>query len=218
MIPKVTYIIIAVTCLVSIPAFNNRQIIDKFIFNPFRIINLGEHYRLLSSGFIHADVMHLLFNMYSFYMFAPILETTILGPHKMVIVYLLSILGGSFFSLAVHHNHDHYRALGASGGVCGIVFSFVAMDPTWGIGIIFIPIFIPGWIFAILFVAYSSIGMKSQNSRIGHDAHLGGAFSGLVITAILFPQKIYANLPYIAAIIIFSLAIFYFSSRKDNFS
>ena len=149
---------------------------------------------MLSAGFLHADLMHLLFNMMTLYFFGPIVVEAF-GEIGFLMVYFGSILLGNIFSLYLYKNQPWYSAIGASGGVSGILFASIAMIPDLGIMFFFIPIPIPGYIFGFLYFAYSVYMMLNpkQHDNIGHAAHLGGAFFGLVYAIALQPERAIQN-------------------------
>lgn len=187
-------IIIAVTAIISFIAFNNQQLFEKYKFNVGAILQKKEYIRLLSAGFLHADLMHLLFNMMTLYFFGPIVVQAF-GEIGFLMVYFGSILLGNIFSLYLYKNQPWYSAIGASGGVSGILFASIAMIPDLGIMFFFIPIPIPGYIFGFLYFAYSVYMMLNpkQHDNIGHAAHLGGAFFGLVYAIALQPERATQN-------------------------
>lgn len=187
-------IIIAATALISYFGFNNPQFFEKYKFNVGAILNRKEYIRLISAGFLHADLMHLLFNMMTLYFFAPIVVQAF-GGVGFLAVYFGSILLGNLFSLYLYKNQYYYSAIGASGGVSGILFASIAMIPNIGIYFFFIPIPIPGFIFGLLYFAYSVYSMLNPRAsdNIGHAAHLGGAFFGLVYAVALQPVRAIEN-------------------------
>ena len=187
-------IIITVTAIISFIAFNNQQLFEKYKFNVGAILQKKEYIRLLSAGFLHADLMHLLFNMMTLYFFGPIVVEAF-GEIGFLLVYFGSILLGNIFSLYLYKNQPWYSAIGASGGVSGILFASIAMIPDLGIMFFFIPIPIPGYIFGFLYFAYSVYMMLNpkQHDNIGHAAHLGGAFFGLVYAIALQPERAIQN-------------------------
>lgn len=191
---SILLIIIAVTAIISFIAFNNQQLFEKYKFNVGAILQKKEYIRLLSAGFLHADLMHLLFNMMTLYFFGPIVVEAF-GEIGFLIVYFGSILLGNIFSLYLYKNQPWYSAIGASGGVSGILFASIAMIPDLGIMFFFIPIPIPGYIFGFLYFAYSVYMMLNpkQHDNIGHAAHLGGAFFGLVYAIALQPERAIQN-------------------------
>lgn len=191
---SVLLIVIAATAVFSFIAFNNQALFEKYKFNVGAILQRKEYIRLLSAGFLHADLMHLLFNMMTLYFFGPIVVEAF-GITGFLIVYFGSILLGNIFSLYLYQNQAWYSAIGASGGVSGILFASIAMIPDLGIYFFFIPIAIPGYIFGFLYFAYSVYMMLNpkHNDNIGHAAHLGGAFFGLVYAVGLQPERAVQN-------------------------
>jgi Uncharacterized membrane protein (homolog of Drosophila rhomboid) len=158
-------IIITVTAIISFIAFNNQQLFEKYKFNVGAILQKKEYIRLLSAGFLHADLMHLLFNMMTLYFFGPIVVEAF-GEIGFLMVYFGSILLGNIFSLYLYKNQPWYSAIGASGGVSGILFASIAMIPDLGIMFFFIPIPIPGYIFGFLYFAYSVLyDAESETTR-----------------------------------------------------
>jgi membrane associated rhomboid family serine protease len=199
-------VVIAATVYSSYRGFSSPAYLERYIFSPEHILRDKQYYRLVSSGFLHADWMHLLFNMYSLYSFGSIIEL-VFGAPTFLAIYFASILGGSGLSLYLHRKHD-YRALGASGGVCGIIFACIFLVPGSSVRIFLLPIDIPAYIYAILFMGISYFGIKHKIGNIGHDAHLGGAIIGLLIATVLHPWIISLN-PLLYAVVM-SLAVVLF--------
>jgi len=187
-LPIVTLVTILITVLVSLRAFKDEWLRDKFIFNPEAILLFKEWYRLISSGLLHLDVNHLLWNMVTLFLFGHSIEDAF-GASVFLLIYLGSILGGSLLSLWLHRHHE-YRALGASGGVCGMLFAWILLFPGGSVYMFFIPIGIPGWLYAIAYLAYSFFAMKHGWSNVGHDAHIGGAVIGLLLAAVIEPGAV----------------------------
>ncbi|MBW8360448.1 MAG: rhomboid family intramembrane serine protease [Weeksellaceae bacterium] len=202
-------IVIAVTAIISFIAFSNQPLFEKYKFNVGAINNNKEYIRLLSAGFLHADMMHLLFNMMTLYFFGPIVIQAF-GAVGFIIVYFGSILLGNIFSLYLYKSQPWYSAIGASGGVSGILFASIAMIPDLGIYFFFIPIPIPGYIFGFLYFAYSVYMMLNPkpHDNIGHAAHLGGAAFGLVFAIALQPEVAMSNALYLG---IMALPLLYMS-------
>jgi hypothetical protein len=155
--------------------------------------------------------MHLFFNMLSLYSVGFAIELAF-GIHVFLIIYLGSIVGGSLLSLYLHRNHHSYLALGASGGVCGIIFAFIFLFPGATMGFFFIPL--PGWLFAILFILISFFGLRRQLGNIGHDAHLGGAIIGLLITTALRPSIVVQS-PILYAVVVGLSAVLFIYLYKN---
>jgi membrane associated rhomboid family serine protease len=179
-----TLIIIAANVLLSLKGFKDFSFFEKYKFN-IAGIKRGEHIRMLSSGFLHADFNHLLFNMLTLYFFAGVVIVYV-GVTKFVLIYLASLLLGSFISYYFHKNEYHYSAVGASGAVMGILYSAILFIPNENL-YLFFAIPIPAWIFGLAYLLYSIYGMKKQLGNIGHDAHIGGAIAGYALTIIFAP-------------------------------
>ena len=197
----VPIIIIAVTCIVSFIGFRDKRFFDRYKFNIYAILDLKQVDRLISSAFLHADMMHLFFNMLTLYFFTDVVVES-LGMTQYVIIYFVSIFGGNLLSLWLYRGDSIYSAIGASGGVCGVLFASIAIAPNIGIYMIPIPIAIPGWIFAIIYLFYSLYGMKNAIGNIGHSAHLGGALFGLITVIAFAPQVLLVNGLYIGIMLI----------------
>ncbi|HEY4149850.1 MAG TPA: rhomboid family intramembrane serine protease [Chitinophagaceae bacterium] len=192
---NITLIIIIITCLVSFSAFYNDKVFDDLIFYPPAIAHNRQYYRFFTCGFIHANYMHLGFNMYSFWMFGNIVEKDFLWTFgdKGKWLYLLMYLSSLFFCLlptyAKNRENYNYRSLGASGAVSAVVFAFIFMEPTQGLGLIILPhVYIPGFIFGILYLVISSLLDRRGGGNINHSAHIWGALYGIsfLIIASLF--------------------------------
>lgn len=181
--------IIAITCIISYIGLNNINIFEKYKFNVSAINNRKEYIRLISSAFLHADFMHLLFNMLSLYFFQGAV-TMYFGTVGFIIIYFGSLILGNLFSLMIYKNQPWYSAIGASGAVSGIIFASIAMAPN-EISVNFLP----GWIFGTLYFGYSVYMMLNpkQWDNLGHSAHLGGAFFGLVYSVVMHPQLALSN-------------------------
>ena len=192
--------IIAITCLVSWKGFNDPYFLNKYKFNT-RAIQQGEKFRLFTSGFLHADLMHLGFNMYTLYSFSSVL-LYFLGDINYLLVYLGSILTGSLLALQFNKSNPYYNALGASGGVTGVIYSAVLLYPQMELNLFFIPIGIPSYIFAVGFLAFSVFGMKKNLGNIGHDAHIGGALGGILITLAMDPSLLLSNITMLLVMLI----------------
>ncbi len=180
-----TLAIIIANVIISLRGFKDFSFFEKYKFN-IGSIKRGEQIRMLSSGFLHADISHLLFNMLTLYFFAGIVIGSI-GFVKFLLVYLASLLVGNLLSYFFHKDEYHYSAIGASGAVMGILYSAILFYPEMSLYLFFIPIPIPAWIFGIMYLLYSIYGMKNKVGNIGHDAHFGGALAGYVLTLLFAP-------------------------------
>jgi membrane associated rhomboid family serine protease len=179
-------VVIAATVLVSLGGLRSSDFLERFLFAPRPILREGEYHRLLTSGFLHADWAHLFFNMYSLYSFGAPIER-VFGAGIFVAIYFAGIVGGNLVSLFLHRNDD-YRALGASGGVCGVIFAAIFLMPGGMVYVFPIPAAVPSPVYAILFIFISFFGIRSRVGRIGHDAHLGGAIIGLLVATWIRPS------------------------------
>lgn len=181
----VTIVIIAANVLISYKGLSDYGFFERYKFN-IGGIRRGEQIRMISSGFLHVDTTHLLFNMLTLYFFADVVIAYI-GSFNFIIVYTASLILGNLVSLYFHKDEYHYSAVGASGAVTGILYSAILMEPDMSLYMFFVPVPIPAYIFGIGYLLYSIYGMKKQLGNIGHDAHFGGAIGGYAVTLILAP-------------------------------
>ena len=196
----VTIVIIAANAIMSFKGFKDRLFFEKYKFN-IGSIRRGEQIRLFSSGFLHADMTHLLFNMITLYFFADAVIMA-LGSVKFIIIYVASLLFGNLLSLYFHKEEYWYNAVGASGAVTGILYAAILLQPEMSLYMFFIPIPIPGYVFGVGYLLYSIYGMKNKVGNIGHDAHFGGAIGGYVVTLILMPSLFKTDLGHIGLLAI----------------
>jgi len=188
----ITIILIVANTIISFKGFNDYSFFEKYKFNVGSV-KRGEKIRLFSSGFLHADMQHLLFNMLTLYFFADVV-IAYLSTIQFVLIYLGSLLLGNLLSLYFHKNEYNYSAVGASGAVSGIIYSAILLQPGMSLYLFFVPIPIPAYLFGIGYLLYSIYGMKNRIGNIGHDAHFGGAIGGYIITLALSPWLFKTNL------------------------
>jgi membrane associated rhomboid family serine protease len=186
----VTFIIIGINVLVSYKGFNDRLFFRKYDFH-IGSIRAGEQYRMFTSAFLHADVMHLIFNMLTLYFFAPVVMMLMDIP-SFIAIYALSLLAGNLLTFAFHKSDYWYRAIGASGAVTGVLYSSILLNPSMELRFYF---FIPisAYVFGVGYLLYSIYGMRAKNDNIGHVAHFGGAIAGYAFTLIRRPDMFYNN-------------------------
>ena len=185
-------LLIGLTCVVSWLGFRSRAVEEKYIFHPQAILAWKEYYRLVTSGFLHANWSHLFLNMLTLYLFG-VAIVSFVGPAHFFLIYFAGIVGGNLLSLYVHRHHE-YRAYGASGGACGLVFASILLFPGAAISSFLLPVPVPGWLYAVVFMIGSFLAMKANNKGdIGHDDHLGGAIIGLLTAAALHPRQANRN-------------------------
>ena len=152
---------------------------------------------MVTSGFLHVNWLHLIFNMFALYFFSSSLESY-LGPFNFIIIYFAGLIGGDLLTLLLHKNDGGYSSVGASGAIAGVIFASIALFPHMQIGLLFIPV--PAWLFGLIYILYSIYGIRSNKDNIGHDAHLGGALVGMATGLIMFPSAFAANYPTILLI------------------
>jgi membrane associated rhomboid family serine protease len=184
-------VLILMNVVISFLAFRDAGLFSKMLFQVNQV-KAGQFYRLISAGFLHVDWNHLFFNMFTFYFFAGSVSQFV-GTSGMLLIYAVSLLGGNLLAFLFNRNNPTYRAVGASGAVSGIVYASIALNPGMDLYIMFIPIPIPAWVFGVGFIIYSLYGMGKANDNIGHEAHLGGAVTGLLGTLALVPSVATTN-------------------------
>ncbi len=186
-----TVSIIILTCLISFVSFNNYKVTDALIFWPPAISIKHQYWRFLTCGLIHADFMHLAFNMFTFYFFGRALENYYMGVlglqhYYFLILYISAIIVANIPTYIKRHDDYNYRSLGASGAVVAVQFAFILIDPwetlwLWGIKM-------PSILFVILFLAYTIYMNKRGGDNVNHDAHLWGAIYGVIFTIAVRPE------------------------------
>ncbi len=184
--PATLFLIVANTAI-SIYALANPSFMQANIFHVGPIRDNREYHRLLASGFLHGGALHLLVNIYVLWSFGAWVEAA-LGSVRYLFVYVAALLGGSLWALMENRNRPDYRALGASGAVAGIVLSVCLFAPFAWLGVFFIPV--PAVLFGLFFVVGSAILAQRENKRIGHEAHLGGALTGILATIAVAPRAL----------------------------
>jgi membrane associated rhomboid family serine protease len=162
------------------------QIIERCLFRPYEFARGLRRATLISSAFVHADLPHLAFNMLTFWFFGVQLER-VMGTPKFVLLYVTGLLASSLGSYFKHRNDPGYATLGASGAISAVLFAAIVYDPTTPLSLMFIPIPIPGPVFAVAYLVYTWWSARQNKGRINHDAHLGGALAGLAFVAIVDP-------------------------------
>lgn len=185
-IAPVASIIFVFTIVTSLYAFYDQSIYGKFMLHPYSVSKGKNVYTLITSGLIHADWMHLFFNMFTFYAFAFTLEQ-MMGSWQFGLMYFLALILSDLPTVFRHKNDFHYNSLGASGAISGVLFSFILFNPMAGIGILFLPFSIPAVIFGGIYLVYCAYASKNSRDNINHDAHFFGALTGLIFTIIFVP-------------------------------
>ena len=181
--------IFVITLIISLLAFSSESLMSKLILHPYSIYRGEKTYTIITSGFIHKDWTHLIFNMISYFFFAFRLEAY-LGHWQFALLYMVSLVFSDLPSIVKHKDDYWYHSLGASGAISAVIFSGILFDPRSGMYIMFLPIAIPSWLFGILYLVYCWYASKQSRDAINHDAHFFGAISGIFITIILYHQII----------------------------
>ncbi|MDZ4071686.1 MAG: rhomboid family intramembrane serine protease [Sediminibacterium sp.] len=187
---SITIVILILTCIVSFTAFSNQKVIDDLIFYPPAITQRNQWYRFITNGVIHADIPHLAFNMFSFYLFGNFVEKDFMylfnenGKILFLAMYITALAVCLIPTYFQHKDNYHYRSLGASGAVSAVVFAGIFLNPTIKIGLIIIPPIIPGFIFGPLYLILSAYMAKRGGDHINHSAHFWGAVWGIVFVII----------------------------------
>ena len=192
----ITYIILAITVFVSITTMDNHTLKNKMMFNAYMIKERKEWYRFFSHGLIHGDWMHLGFNMLSLYMFGKSVEDAYVNmfDEKGILFYILLYVGGlamsSLYSYERNKGNMYYNALGASGAVSAVIYSYIMIAPMNTLKFMFIPIDIPAYIFGFVYLGIEYYLSKKGNTGIAHDAHFWGAIYGVVLTIMIKPHAV----------------------------
>ncbi len=189
-----TILLIAITVIVSIVAWNNTERMSRWMMNPYRVKHNREYYRFISSGLVHHDYIHLLFNMITLYYFGTVVEQIFRvfygnsGYIYFLVLYFAGMVIADIPSYIKYRNFPAYNSLGASGAVSAVLFSSILFNPVNKISIIFIPIGIPGFIFGFLYLLYSYYEGKRMADNVNHDAHIYGALFGIFFTIVIYPS------------------------------
>ncbi|MVO09424.1 rhomboid family intramembrane serine protease [Flavobacterium sp. TP390] len=202
-------VIMGITALVSFKGFNDYDFFRKYEFHVGRI-RAGEQLRMITSGFLHLDFAHLIFNMLTLYFFAPIVIDR-LGNIYFLYIYFGSMVAGSLLTLYMHKNDYSYRAIGASGAVMGVIYASILLDINQEMKFYG---FIPSYIFGIVYLLYSIYGMKAKKDNIGHTAHFGGAIGGYLITLIREPSLFETNTKNVVLLMIPIIILFYMNKTN----
>lgn len=195
---SITFIIIIATLIVSIIAFKNEEVMENLIFYPPAVTDKNQFYRFITSGFIHADVAHLAFNMISFFLFSnALVEPAFMeffgdyGRAMLLLMYLLALIVALLPTYLKNKNNENYRSLGASGAVSAVVFAGIMISPLSQLGFFIIPPVIPGFIFGPLYLVLSFYMDKRGGDNINHSAHIWGALFGVIF--MIIATKLYSD-------------------------
>lgn len=181
-------IIMILTGIFSFFALYSKYDLRKFLFIPYEVFYKKRYWQFLSSGFLHADLVHLMFNLLTYYFFAFQFEATV-GSFPFLIIYLSSMIIALIPTFIKNRNTPSYRSLGASGAVSGIIFGSLLLNPGMSLMMFPIPIHIPAPVFAVLYLTYCIIAKRYARDGINHSAHLWGAISGFFLTMLMVPES-----------------------------
>ena len=207
-----TILLIIVTSIISVYSLSNSSVLNSFLLKPYLVVHKNQYYRIFSHMFIHADWIHLFFNMYVLYIFGSTIEDVFTSDQYMYhlfpeitfwgvkkgyfhifILYFGGGLAASLSSIVKYKNNTNYSSLGASGAVSAIVFSYMFLFPTQELTLIILPFFpLPAFVFGILFLSYEYLMDKyAKKTRVAHDAHFWGAMFGLFYTIVISPKFLF---------------------------
>jgi len=191
----ITEIIVGLTCLISIQAFNKQNFQDQCLYVPYNVKHYNEYYRILSHMLVHADFTHLAFNMISLYYLGSYLEMELnyaygtMGTYYYMLIYLLGGIAATVLPFIRNSDNSMYRSLGASGAVSSVIFATILWNPELELMLLFIPIPIKAYVLGPLYLAFEYFSMKKGASGIAHDAHIGGAIFGILFVLLIDADK-----------------------------
>jgi membrane associated rhomboid family serine protease len=184
-------IILVVTLIVSVIGLSSPRFIARSLLLPYRVAHGSGYAGLITSGLVHADVTHMLFNLITYYSFAFRLESMI-GSTMFVLLYFGAMLVGSLGTVFKHRNNPQYASLGASGAVLGVLFASLVYFPRQSVSFLILPIPIPAPLFAVGYLAYSWYSSRTPRGNVNHDAHIFGALTGFVFVLVTDPAAFQA--------------------------
>ena len=187
----ITLTIIIVTCVITLAGFRNGKVVDELIFWPPAISKKHQYYRFITCGLIHADYMHLIFNMLTLYFFGTFMEAHYQGELGLQKWYYLALYIGALIVSNIptylkHRNDYNYRSLGASGAVSAVLFAFILLYPWQRIVVLVFPV--PAIVYGVLFLVYSAYMSRKGGDNVNHDAHFYGALFGILFTIAVSPN------------------------------
>ena len=186
-----TTIILIGTILVSIQCFNNYHLFEKLALKPYKVVHQQEWWRIITHGFVHADWMHLLVNMFTFWSFGKYIESAFaylgFGSWSFLVLYFGGMIAASIKDVIQYRNASWYTSIGASGAVSAVLFSAIFLNP-WDKILLFAVIPVPGILFGVVYLAYCQYMAKQSGDNINHNAHFYGAIFGFLFPILLEPQ------------------------------
>ena len=210
-----TILIILANVLCSYKGFKDPSFQRRYALDVDAVLIRKEYYRLVTSGFLHTGWFHLIFNMITLYAFGQSLMLFI-GTPLFALIYFAGLIGGNLFGLLLHRNHGDFGSIGASGAVCGVLFATIALFPGMDIRFFLIPIPIPAWFYGFVYICYTIWGIRSKHDNVGHEAHLAGALTGMLLAIAFYPQSLRQNLLPILAVAVPCIVFIYVIVRKPH--
>lgn len=181
--------VVASVVVVSLLGWSSKSLFGALVLHPYSVKRRGQFHRLLTAGFVHADGGHLLFNMMTLYFFAnDVLR--VLGVARFLLLYCSAIVVAFVPTTLRFMNRPNYSSLGASGAVAAVVFSAIALHPGLRVGLPFVPIAVPGWMYGIFYLGYSAWHSWRSRDGVNHDAHFSGAVYGALLTFLFEPARV----------------------------
>lgn len=211
-----TLVLLTINGIVSYIGLRKDQYLDAYAFSVFGITVQKQFYRLFTGGFLHGSWRYLLFNMVGLFIFGRKLER-IIGAPSYLGLYFICLMGGYLFAWQVHRKKSNYTAVGASGAISALVVSCMVIEPDLNFKFFFIPDFsIPGWIFGVLFLIFSMYGITPQRDKTCHEAHLGGAIIGIIVTLLSNPSYLLNNVLTITLLLISVTGFLFLQLQKPT--
>lgn len=187
---SITLLLIILNIGISLIAlYWNEKVFDLGMLRPYRMFRKQTWYEVITSGFLHAGISHLLVNMFVLYFFGTVMEQ-VLGPTHFIALYFSALVFSSLPSLIMHKDNPEYATIGASGAVEAVLFSYIFVFPTEKLILILLPIPIPAWIFGLLFLAYSIYEGRRGKGNVNHGAHIAGAAWGILYLIFFVPNSV----------------------------
>jgi membrane associated rhomboid family serine protease len=185
----VPMIVIASVVAVSVLAWLVKPLKYAFVMSPYLVVHRLQLHRLLTAGWLHADASHLLFNLLTLYFFGDQVVKAI-GPERFLLLYVSAVVIAHVPTTIRHRNNPKYSSLGASGAVAAVIFSAILLYPGLKLSLLFLPIPVPGYVYALGYLAYSAYSSYRAKDGVNHDAHFAGAIYGSLLTYVLEPQRV----------------------------
>lgn len=187
---SITILLIVLNIAISLLAlYGNEKLFDVGMLRPYRMFRKQTWYEVITSGFLHAGISHLLVNMFVLYFFGSVMEQ-VLGPVHFIALYFSALIFSSIPSLIMHKDNPEYATIGASGAVEAVLFSYIFVFPTEKLILILLPIPIPAWIFGLLFLVYSVYEGRRGKGNVNHGAHIAGAAWGVLYLLFFVPNSV----------------------------